>query len=64
MPHLQRQSTVPDRPGASRPGLETQEAELSQHGIASVPIAFFDRRDYRYSNARDAISAAKRGSTH
>jgi hypothetical protein len=62
--HSQKQSTVPDQPGASHPGLETQEAELSRYGIVSVPITFFDWGGYRYSNARDAISAAKRGSTN
>jgi len=35
-------------------------AELAQHGITSVPITFFDWGGYRYSNARDAIAAAKR----
>lgn len=40
---------------------ETQATELARHGITSVPVTFFDWGGYRYSNARDAIAAAKRG---
>ena len=40
---------------------ESLAGELAQHGITSVPITFFDWGGYRYSNAGDAIAAAKRG---
>ena len=38
------------------------KAELKHHGIASVQLTVFDWGGYRYSNARDAIAAAKRAS--
>lgn len=37
------------------------EAELARLGIARVPTETFLWGGYRYSNARDAIAAAKRG---
>ena len=36
------------------------EAELAQLGITRVQIETFHWGNYRYSNARDAIAAAKR----
>jgi hypothetical protein len=41
----------------SRDGLQ---AELKKYGIASVQLTVFDWGGYRYTNARDAIAAAKR----
>jgi hypothetical protein len=38
-------------------------AELARYGIASVPTTSFEWGGYRYSNARDAIAAAKRGAS-
>lgn len=35
-------------------------SELKRLGIASVELTVFDWNGYRYSNARDAIAAAKR----
>jgi hypothetical protein len=37
------------------------EARLAQYEIVSVPTTFFEWGGYRYSNAGDAIAAAKRG---
>jgi len=36
------------------------QAELESLGIAPVQLTVFDWGGYRYSNARDAIAAAKR----
>lgn len=36
-------------------------AELERHGIVSIPATVYEWGGYRYSNARDAIAAAKRG---
>ena len=37
------------------------ETQLAEYGITPVPVMFFDWSGYRYSNARDAVAAAKRG---
>jgi hypothetical protein len=37
-----------------------QQAELDSYGIERVPTDFFLWGGYRYSNARDALAAAKR----
>lgn len=42
-------------------GDKTEQAELDKHGIARVPADVFLWGGYRYSNARDALAAAKRG---
>jgi hypothetical protein len=36
------------------------QLELQRYGITPVPLMVFDWGGYRYSNARDAIAAAKR----
>jgi hypothetical protein len=36
------------------------QSELDRYGIERVPADVFLWRGYRYSNARDAIAAAKR----
>jgi hypothetical protein len=36
------------------------QSELDHYGIERVPADFFLWGGYRYSNARDAIAAAKR----
>ena len=36
------------------------QAELDKHGITRVPADVFLWGGYRYSNARDALAAAKR----
>lgn len=37
------------------------ESELERHGVERVPADVFLWGGFRYSNARDAIAAAKRG---
>ena len=37
-----------------------EQAELDKHGITRVPADVFLWGSYRYSNARDALAAAKR----
>ena len=37
-----------------------EQAELDQHGIVRVPSETFVWREYRYSNAKDALAAARR----
>ena len=69
MPRQSEKAVEPDRPDppltdsktASLAAGESLAMELERHGIASVPVTFFDWGGYRYSNARDAIAAAKRG---
>ncbi len=36
------------------------KAELEKHGIVTVPLDVFLWGGYRYTNARDALAAAKR----
>lgn len=38
-----------------------EQAELDKHGITRVPADRFLWGGYSYSNARDALAAAKRG---
>jgi len=38
------------------------QSELDRHGIQRVPADAFLWGGYRYSNASDALAAAKRGS--
>jgi hypothetical protein len=40
---------------------EVSQAELNQYGIERVPADVFLWGGFRYSNARDALAAAKRG---
>lgn len=42
------------------PNEKIDQAELDRYGIERVPADVFDWGGYRYSNARDAIAAAKR----
>jgi hypothetical protein len=37
------------------------QSELDRYGIQRVPADVFHWGGYRYSNARDAVAAAKRG---
>ncbi|MCL6682657.1 hypothetical protein [Sphingomonas alba] len=43
-----------------RPLLDDLQIELKRHGVVPVQLIMFDCGGYRYSNARDAIAAAKR----
>ena len=40
---------------------KTDQAELDRYGIERVPADVYLWGGYRYSNARDALAAAKRG---
>jgi hypothetical protein len=40
--------------------LDPGETELSRYGIKRVPADVFLWEGYRYTNARDALAAAKR----
>jgi len=42
--------------------LDDLQIELKRHGVVPVQLIMFDWGCYRYSNARDAIAAAKRRS--
>ena len=52
---------VGNPPAFDRESQVDPETQLAEYGITSVPVMFFDWGGYRYSNARDAVSAAKRG---
>ena len=39
---------------------DVEQAELDKYGVTRVPADIFLWSDYRYSNARDALAAAKR----
>ncbi|WP_155265419.1 hypothetical protein [Sphingomonas segetis] len=40
---------------------EVDQAELDRYGIERVPADVYHWGGYRYSNARDAVAAARRG---
>jgi len=42
-------------------GGAVEQAELDKHGVTRVPADIFMWGGYRYSNAHDALAAAKRG---
>jgi hypothetical protein len=42
---------------------EPEQSELDEYGIKRVPADFFLWGGYRYSQAHDALAAAKRGAT-
>jgi len=44
----------------TKPYETIDQAELDRYGIERVPADVFHWGGYRYSNARDAIAAAKR----
>ena len=45
---------------AEMPSGHELQSELERYGITPVQLTVFDWGGYRYSNARDAIAAAKR----
>jgi hypothetical protein len=61
-PNVSNQQTVEH--SATPPGLgpkaEKSAAELSDHGIVAVQVTTYEWGGYRYSNAADALAAAKR----
>ena len=48
----------PMRP--ERPSPDDLQVELKRYGVVPVQLTVFDWGGYRYSNATDAIAAAKR----
>ena len=40
---------------------QAESAELERYGIVRVPADTFEWNGYRYTHARDALAAAKRG---
>ena len=36
------------------------KTELTKYGIVTIPLEVFEWGGYRYTNARDAVAAAKR----
>ena len=40
--------------------IDDLQVQLSQYGIVAVQLTVFDWGGFRYSNAKDAIAAAKR----
>jgi hypothetical protein len=40
------------------------KAELDKYGIVTVPLQVFVWAGFRYTNARDALAAAKRAASH
>jgi hypothetical protein len=50
-------------PRADGPSDSSLEQELSALGITSVQIKSFEWGGYRYTNAHDAIAAARRGAS-
>lgn len=46
--------------GPMRPESLTPDAELKRYGVVPVQLTVFDWGGYRYTNAGDAIAAAKR----
>jgi hypothetical protein len=40
---------------------EAELTELDRYGVITVPTKFYTWGGYRYSNARDALAAARRG---
>lgn len=54
---------APHRPSAPQQGVVTQTDLLTLYGIKAVPGISYEWGAYRYTNATDAISAAKRGAS-
>ena len=46
---------------AARPANTVQSDLLAQYGITAVPLTSYEWGGFRYTNAHDAIAAAKRG---
>jgi len=48
------------RPMSGDPRNGVKQTELDKYGVTRVPADVFLWGDYRYSNARDALAAARR----
>jgi hypothetical protein len=53
--------TVAGQPVAADTHFDVEQTELDKFGVTRVPADVFLWGGYRYSNARDALAAAKRG---
>ena len=53
----------PARPPEMPKTENEQSSELKRYGITAVQLTVFDWGGYRYSNAADAVAAAKRAAT-
>jgi hypothetical protein len=51
---------VGDQPMAANTGSGIEQAELDKFGVTRIPTDVFLWGGYRYSNAGDALAAAKR----
>jgi hypothetical protein len=51
------------QPAAANAADAAQSALLAQYGITSVQATSYEWGGYRYTNAHDAIAAAKRGAS-
>ena len=49
--------------GGHAPAPGGQSAELARHGIVCVPATISEWGGYRYTNAHDALAAARRGTS-
>ena len=56
-PSEPHQAARPDRD----PLAKESAAELERYGVVSVQVTSYEWGGYRYSNAADALAAAKRG---
>jgi hypothetical protein len=56
-------SKTPHEPLAPQQSAVTQTDLLTLYGIKAVPSLSYEWGGYRYTNATDAISAAKRGAS-
>jgi hypothetical protein len=56
-------SAFPERPATEpeKPANTVQSDLLVQYGITAVPFTSYEWGGFRYTNAHDAIAAAKRG---
>jgi hypothetical protein len=57
-----RTESVPDPLNSNAAGA-TQDDLLTRYGITSVPTMRYEWGGFRYTNAHDAIAAAKRGAS-
>ena len=48
------------QPGFRRANTDELGAELAKYGVTAVHLTVFDWGGYRYTNAHDAIAAARR----
>lgn len=47
----------------ARPAEAVQADLLAQYGVTAVPLTSYEWGGFRYTNAHDAIAAAKRGAS-